>query len=243
MQWCTVALCAVMVGIAKSGLPGLAILAVPLMAAVLPARLSTGVLLPMLLLGDVFTVCYYHRHAIWRHVIRLMPWALAGIVLGYFAMGHISDRSLRPIIGGVILALLALNHLRTLGRAEAATPSHWTFVAMIGLLAGVTTMMANAAGPIMVIYLLAMRLPKAEFIGTGAWYFLVLNAAKIPFSMHLGLISSETLKLNLLVAPLIVAGAFAGLWLARRIPEKAFNRAVTALAVAAALNLILASLR
>ena len=242
IQWCTVVLCAVMVGITKSGIPGLGILVVPLMATAMPARLSTGVLLPMLLMGDVFTVCYYHRHAVWPHVLRLIPWAFAGIVIGYFAMGHISDRALRPIIGGVILALLALNHLRTLGRDDAAVPSHWAFVALIGLLAGVTTMMANAAGPIMVIYLLAMRLPKSEFIGTGAWYFLLLNAVKVPFSMHLGLISLATLKFNLLVAPLIVAGAFAGLWIAKRIPEKTFNRVVTALAIIAALNLLVSAI-
>ena len=243
IQWLTVALCAVMVGITKSGVPGLGILVVPLMATVLPARLSTGVLLPMLLVGDVFAVYYYHRHAVWRHVVRLMPWALAGIVIGYFAMGLVSDRSLRPIIGGVILVLLALNHLRTLGQAEPAIPSHWAFGAMIGLLAGVTTMMANAAGPIMVIYLLAMRLPKTEFIGTGAWYFLVLNAVKVPFSMHLGLISAATLKFNLLLVPLIVAGAYAGLWIAKRLPEKMFHRVVVVLTTLAALNLLLSAVR
>lgn len=243
MQWLTVALCALMVGVTKSGVPGLGILVVPLMATVMPARLSTGVLLPMLLVGDVFAVYYYHRHAVWRHVVMLMPWALAGIVIGYFAMGHVSDRSLRPIIGGVILALLVLNQLRLMRDGDAAVPSHWAFGALIGLLAGITTMMANAAGPIMVIYLLAMRLPKTEFIGTGAWYFLVLNAVKVPFSMHLGLITSATLKFNLVFAPLIVAGAFAGLWVARRLPEKTFHRIVVVLTALAALNLLLGALR
>lgn len=243
LQWFAVALCAVMVGVTKSGVPGLGILVVPLMAMAMPARLSTGVLLPMLLVGDVFAVCYYHRHAVWSHVIRLMPWALAGIVIGYFAMGRLSDRSLRPIIGGVILALLVLNQLRMRGRSDLSVPSHWSFGAILGFLAGVTTMMANAAGPIMVIYLLAMRLPKTEFIGTGAWYFLVLNAVKVPFSMHLGLISAATLKFNLLLAPLIVVGAFAGLWIAKRIPEKTFHRLVVVLTTLAALNLLISAVR
>jgi uncharacterized membrane protein YfcA len=243
LQWVAVALCAAMVGVSKSGVPGLGILAVPVMAAVLPARLSTGVLLPMLIVGDVFAVSYYHRHAVWRYVVRLMPSAFVGIVIGYFAMGRVSDRALRPIIGGIILVLLALNALRTRGQSDPRVPSHWAFAATLGLLAGITTMMANAAGPIMVIYLLAMRLPKTAFIGTGAWYFLVVNTVKVPFSRHLGLITGATLKFNLLLAPLILAGAVAGVWVAKRLPEKAFNRIVTALTVLAALNLLLAALR
>jgi uncharacterized membrane protein YfcA len=194
----------------------------------------------MLILGDVFAVAYYRRHAEWSHLVRLLPWTVAGVVLGYLALGRVTDRQLRPAIGGVILAMLAVNLWRTWSarQREPEVPSHWSFGAAMGVLAGTTTMMANAAGPIMAIYLLAMRLPKTAFIGTGAWYFFVLNTFKVPFSAHLGLITSASIRVNLMLAPAVVVGAFLGVLVLKRIPEKAFGWVVQALAAAAALKLL-----
>jgi uncharacterized protein len=189
--------------------------------------------------GDVFAVAYYRRHAIWSHLFRLLPYAAAGIVIGYFALDHVNDRQLRPIIGSIVLIMLALSYWRTWrGGDRLAVPSgHW-FPAIIGLSAGVTTMMANAAGPILVIYFLAMRLPKDAFIGTGAWYFLLLNCFKVPFSADLNLINGDSLRFNLILAPLIVVGALAGVPVARRLPERAFAIAVQWLAALGAIKLL-----
>lgn len=238
--WIVVSLCALMVGIAKTGLPGITILVVPLMAAVLPARTSVGVLLGMLILGDLFAAGYYRRHARWRHVLRLLGPTFAGIVTGYFALKAVTNEQLRPVIGAIVLAMLAVNYWRTgaTGKADSV-PTQWWFALIMGFSAGVATMMANAAGPIMIIYLLAMRLDKVEFIGTGAWFFFVVNWVKVPFSAGLDLMTIQSIKLDLMMLPLIAAGAAVGILILKRIPQKAFTTVVQILAGAAALKLLL----
>lgn len=237
--WLVVSICAVMVGIAKTGIPGVTILAVPLMAGVMPARSSVGALLGMLILGDLFAATYYRRHAQWKHVVRLIPVTLVGIVAGYFGLKLVSDEQLKPVIGGIVLAMLAINYWRTgAGDKEAPIPKQWWFAVMIGFLTGVSTMMANAAGPIMVIYLLAMRLPKTEFVATGAWFFFVTNWVKVPFSTHLGLMTAESVKFDFMMLPFIAAGAFVGILILKRIPQKVFTAVVQILAAAAAIKLL-----
>jgi uncharacterized membrane protein YfcA len=231
---------AFLIGLSKTGLPGAGVLAVPIFAAILPARASTGVVLPLLIVGDVVAVAWYRRHAVWPHLVRLLPWALGGVAIGYWAMPFVSDRQFRPLIGGVVLAMLALNAWRQRRPSLTdAIPSRGWFAAVLGLLAGATTMMANAAGPIMTIYLLAMRLPKEAFIGTGAWYFFVVNALKVPLSASLGLIHPASLGLNLMLAPAVLAGSASGILLAGRLPEKAFGALVQLLAIGAAVRLLL----
>lgn len=229
---------AFLVGLTKSGVPGLGVLISPMFAEAIPARASTGALLPLLILGDVFAVVWYRRHAVWKYLVKLFPFAGAGIVIGYFAMGRITDAQFRPIIGGITLLMLAANVWRTATRGkDAPIPTQWWFAAIIGLLAGITTMIANAAGTVMLIYFLSMRLPKTEFIGTSAWYFFALNLFKVPFSVSLGFINGESLLLDLKFAPLVLLGAAAGILVARRIPEKAFAIVIQLLALASAIRL------
>jgi len=243
--WAALCIAAAVIGISKTGFPGAGILAIPLVAMVMPARVSTGLILPMLLVGDVLAVAYYRRHAVWRHLVRLLPCAAAGIIVGYRLLGIVDDRLLKPGIGGLILVMLALNHWRRRRADESADtdiPRGWWFPLIMGVLAGITTMMANAAGPIMMIYLLAMRLPKEAFIGTGAWYFLLLNAFKIPFSWNLGLITADSLWLNARLAPLIIIGGLLGAWAVKFVPQTAFNRTVEVLTALAALQLVLSAI-
>ena len=237
--WIVVALCAIMVGISKTGIPGLGILVVPLMASVLPARSSVGVLLGILILADLFAAVYHRYNAQWRHLFRLLPIAFAGIIVGYFGLKYVSDQQLKPIIGGIVLAMLGLNYWRArTGGKDAQIPTQWWFAAGLGFLAGVTTMMANAAGPVMIIYLLAMRLEKVKFVGTAAWFFFVVNWLKVPFSTRLQMMTVESVKLDLLMLPFIAVGAFIGIFALKRIPQKAFNIVVQILALAAAIRLL-----
>ena len=238
--WFVVSSCAVIVGITKTGIPGLGILVVPLMASVLPARSSVGVLLGILILGDLFAAGYHRHNARWRHVLRLLPAAFTGIVSGYFGLKILTNEQLQPIIGVIVLVMLAINYWRTRTRGkDSSIPTQWWFAAVLGFLAGVTTMMANAAGPIMIIYLLAMRLPKIEFVGTGAWFFFVVNWLKVPFSANLQLMTEESVKLDLMLLPFIAVGALAGIFLLKRIPQKAFAAVVQILAAVAAIKLLL----
>ncbi len=237
--WIVVALCAMLVGITKTGIPGLGILVVPLMALVLPTRKSTGILLGILILADIFAILYHRRNARWSHVIRLLPAAFAGIVVGFFGLRFVDDRQLKPIIGAIVLVMLGVNYWRTrAGGKDTPIPAQWWFVAVLGFIAGVTTMMANAAGPIMIIYLLAMRLPKIEFVGTGAWFFFIVNWLKVPLSAKLELMTLESVKFDLMMLPFIAVGAVAGIFFLKRIPQKAFSTVVQILAVAAAIKLL-----
>lgn len=236
-RWLVLGGSALLIGISKTGLPGVGIIAILMAAMVIPAKESTGLILPMLIVGDIFAVAYYRRHAVWKHLLKLLPFSVTGVVLGTVGLGYVTNEQLRPIIGGIVLVMLVLNYLHH-RRPDAKIPDGWWFPIVMGLIGGTTTMMANAAGPIMVIYLLAMRLPRNEFLGTGAWYFLLMNCFKVPFSMGLSLITFDSLKMNLTLAPLVVLGAIVGVRLAKRIPEKGFGRIVQILALVAAIELI-----
>lgn len=238
-QWSLMVAGAAIIGLAKSGLPGLGILAVPLFASVIPARESTGFILPMLIAGDIVGVALYRQHAQWRFLWHLFPWTLAGIVTGWWTLGWMSNDQIRPLIGGIVLVMLGLNVWRqNHPDFKDHVPSGWWFGALTGSLAGFTTMVANAAGPIMVIYLLAMRLPPAAFIGTSAWFFLLVNVAKVPFSAQLGLISPLSLASNAVLLPALGIGAALGVRFARRVPRRVFEWVVQALAALGAIKLL-----
>jgi uncharacterized membrane protein YfcA len=239
--WVVVALCAVLTGASKTGIPGLGILVVPLMAMVLPSRESTGVLLGILILGDLFAVIYHRYNAQWVHILRLLPATLVGIVAGYFCLKVVTNEQLTPAIGVIVLILLGLNYWRTAVRGpDTPMPTQRWFGLVMGFTAGATTMMANAAGPVMTIYLLAMQLPKVAFAGTSAWFFFIVNWSKVPFSARLNLITPEWIKLDLMMLPAIAAGALIGILFLKRIPQKSFNAVVQILAAIAALRLLLA---
>jgi len=238
-QWLLAAGAAACLGIAKAGLVGTSLVHVVVFALLFGARNSTGVVLPMLLVGDVCAVTAYHRHARWTYVRRMLPPACLGVIAGALLMRRISNDAFRPVIGWIILALTILQVLR-MQRAdwfEAVPHSRW-FAWSMGLLAGVTTMLANAAGPVFAIYCLALALPKLEMVGTNAWFFFIINSFKVPFSAGLGLIRPDTLLLNVALAPIVVAGVFGGRWLVYRLPQRVFDYLLLGFAAIAALRLI-----
>ena len=235
--WTLASISAFTAGLSKTGIPGLSTIFVPLFALVLPARLSTGAILPLLIVGDVVAVTWYRRHAVWRHLLRLFPWAVAGIVVGFFALGKIQDRQLRPVIGAVVIVMLGIGAWRDLAtRGRAEVPNAWWFAALMGMLAGATTMLANAA-PVMMLYLLAMRLPKDEFLGTGAWFFAAVNLVKVPFSVSLGLITAQTLVFDAVLSGAVLPGTVVGIIAARRLPQKAFSIAMQVLTLGSSVML------
>ena len=238
--WIIVCACAFFVGLSKTGIPGVGILVIPTLAYVMDAKESTGFLLPMLIVGDIFAVAYYRRHAVWKHLVKLLPAAVVGVIIGYRLMGIVNSSQLKIIIGWIIVVLLVVDFWRIrIARGQPKVPTHWSFAVAIGVLGGAVTMMANGAGPLMIIYLLAMRLDKNEFMGTGGWYFLIINCFKVPFSAHLGLITAASLKMDLMLLPLIAAGAICGRPLLKRIPQNAFVVVAKALTLLAAFNLCL----
>lgn len=238
-QWLLCALVAGCAGLAKTGLGGLGTVGLVVMALVMPARESTGALLTILIVADVFAVRAFYRHADWRVILRLLPPALVGIVVGWWLMPRVPDAQFRPLLGGLILALTALLLVqrRRPGISEAVAGRRglaW----LAGGAGGLTTMLANAAGPVMTLYLLACRLPKMEFVGTSAWFFFVINLAKVPFSMHLGLITRDSLLLTAAMVPFVLLGAVLGRRIVERLNQRLFDSLLIAFTVLAALRLL-----
>jgi uncharacterized membrane protein YfcA len=238
LSFAIIILCGLLVGFTKTGIPGVGILVIPLMASVFPARASTGILLPMLVMGDVLAVAYYRQHARLPVLLKIIPFTLVGVLAGYLALRVINDTEMNYLIGSIVLILVILTLLQEVKLIpDRAIPKNILFAAVLGLLAGFTTMVANAAGPIIIVYLLAMNLDKEEFIGTGSWYYLLVNAFKIPFSWSLGLITQESLIFDVKLFAFILLGAVLGIYTIHRISPKQFRFAAIALSAAASIKM------
>jgi len=227
---------ALLVGFTKTSVGGVGILAVLLMALAVPGKASPGVLLPMLIVADIFAVTYYRRHCDWKVLIRIFPATAIGIAVGYLIVDAIPARVFEIVIGGVILAMLVMG--LAIEKYRPAFSSGGIWAGAVGLVAGIVTMIANAAGPIFGIYLLQLGLNKQSFVGTRSWLFLVLNIFKVPFSASLGLITVDSLLLNLMTVPLIFLGAYLGFRVLKLINLELFKWLIRVAALVAALRLI-----
>ena len=240
-QWALVLAAGFCVGLSKGGFAGVGLIPMLLFAEVFPAKLSTGLLLVPLIVGDFTAVNAFHQHADWRQIRRLLPPTVIGIAVGWWSLSRLDNAQLRPLIGAIVLVLVAVQLVR--GRLGAWIESGFQsrgFAWALGWLGGWTTMLANAAGPVMGLYFLAIRLPKLVYVGTAAWFFCIGNLIKVPFSLSLGLITGPGLVLAACLAPLIVAGVFGGRWLLHRVSQVWFERLVLVAAIAGALRLLLA---
>lgn len=236
-----------LVGVAKTGIAGLVILPVAIFASVLPARESVGVALIVLIAGDVMAVLIYRHDAQWALLWRLFPSTAVGVLVGAATINQIDDADIRRLIGIILIGLLSIHLTRQMMSKAKGDPAEDSVPASIqrpwvavttGMLAGFTTMVANASGPIMVLYLLAHGLSKTRFIGTTAWFFLILNLFKLPFAISLDLITPSSLVTSLWVLPLTVVGALAGRWILRKLDEHRFERLALGLTWIAGVRLI-----
>jgi len=217
------AVSALIAGVAKSGVPGTAILGSVLVPLVMPAKLSTGYVLPFLLFADIIAVAYWRKAAVMRYLVMLLPSMFAGVIAGFFLMGHIPDAIYGKALGSIVLLLLATDAVCR--RKNIQIPQNSRLLAYgMGFLCGVMTMMANAAGPVMMLYLLAMNITKEQFVGTNAWIFLINNAFKLPFSAALGLLTPGSFSINLILFPFVILGSVIGVFLVRRISGPSFEK-------------------
>lgn len=248
-QWGLGALSALLIGFAKAGVPGTGILVVPIMAAVFGGRLSVGATLPMLIMADIVAVRLYWGDAEWGHIKRLAPWVGGGVLVGtvtllWLGYAAVAKDPLNPIIGGIVLLMLALGLAKN-RLNERLQPTGDIGRGFTGVMAGFTTMVANAAGPVMQIYLVLTGMPKQNMIGTTAWFFFLVNLFKLPFLFLVTwaipsqpLITGPTLAFNLAMLPMILVGAFTGKRVQSLIPQDAFNRIVLVLSAVAAVRLL-----
>ena len=241
--WTALAVAAVTIGISKTALPGGSILAIALFAAVLPARTSTAATLLLLMVGDLFALTVYRRHAHWPTLLRLAPAVIAGLLVGFAFLAFAGDGVVRRAIGGILLLMIAVTLWRRWRQSRAdelAPPSSGIVLAgAYGTLGGFTTMVANAGGPVMSMYFLATRTPVQVFLGTSAWFFAIINVIKVPFLAGLGLFETPVLLMDAVLAPLVVVGALLGLRVARRMNQRVFDRIVIALTILGAVYLLI----
>lgn len=239
LQWSLAVLAAFCIGFSKSGFPGAGLVTVIIMAHLFGARESTGALLPMLICGDLLSVRVFHQHARWALIRRMLPPTVIGIVTGYALMFWLPGAAYRPVIGWIVLTMVILQTARR-WRPDwyAGVPHSPTFAHAMGFAAGVATMLANAAGPVMGLYFLAIDTPKFELVGTSSWFFLIVNLFKVPFSAHLGLIHGMTLLFNLVLIPFIAVGIFTGQHLMRFVPQSLFEALLLLFATIASVRMI-----
>jgi uncharacterized protein len=247
-MWAVAAAGAFSVGFAKSGIPGFGLLFVAVFAAVFPAKQSVGLVLPMLVLGDIIAVRNYRQHTQWRVVWRLVPWTVGGIVAGWLLLAHLDNRGLKLLIGWLLLGLIVLHFVRQqwqarIGAEAAGQPEHFSVLgdALVGSTVGFATMTANAAGPMTTLYFLACKLPKYEFLGTAGWFFCIINLLKVPFSLEAGMMTPGSLKVNAALAIFVVLGSAAGWWVVKRVNQKVFEWTALGLTAAAAMHLLVSA--
>lgn len=224
LRWISLSVAAALIGLAKAGLDGGALIAAPLIAALFGAKASSGILLGVLITADLIAVWSYRKAGSPIHLIRTLPWALAGIILGVFVGGAIPDRAFRTFMSALILLCAGLMAIRELHGGRFTLSEHWWVAAPLGLLAGFASMVGNVAGPIMGLFLLSSGLPKTAIVGTSVWFFCIVNLAKVPFhvfSWHT--ITPGTLLADLAVAPMAIAATLFGVRIVRLIPEKPYR--------------------
>lgn len=224
LQWLAVGCAVFLLGISKSGIKGLGIAIVIILAFVFGEKASTGILLPMLICADIMAVIYYNRHANWNYIKKLIPWMVLGVLIGVWLGNDISEDLFKKIMAIIIIVSVFLMFY-TERKQSSSVPTHPLFSITAGFLAGFTTMIGNLAGPIANIYFLAMRLPKNEFIGTAAWLFFIINVFKLPFHFLVWkTVTKETLFLNLALFPVIIFSFFAGTWIVKQISNMNYRR-------------------
>jgi uncharacterized membrane protein YfcA len=228
-----------LLGMAKTGVHGAGMLSVPLLAIAFGGKSSSGLMLPMLLIADVFGVLYYHRHASLKHLNVLFPWAAIGIIVGSLAGNFISEEIFKVVMAATIFVSLLIMIWMETGGKEKIPDSIYLGIAA-GFLGGFTSMIGNLAGTVMAVYFLSMRLPKNNFIGTAAWFFLVINWFKVPFHVWVWhTINFNSWLMALVLLPVIVIGAFIGIWLVKKMSDKNYRWFIISMTAVAAVVMML----
>jgi len=235
-NWILVALCAMLIGMSKTGVPGVSMIVVPVMAMIFGGKASTGVLLPILITADVFAVSYYYRHAEWKPLLKALPWALIGLIAALFIGAAVNDHQFKQIIAISVLFSLILMVWNDKLNNQNNFSGQPAFAAVFGVLGGFATMMGNVAGPVFAIYLLALHLTKKNYIGTTAWFFAIINLTKLPLQFFVWKnIHAESILVDFLAIPFVILGAYAGIKVVRRINELTYRWVVIVITFVSAL--------
>ncbi len=240
LQWATIIFTALLVGFSKTGIGGTIMLVIPFLATVFGGKDSTGILLPMLLAGDIFAIWYYRRSVQWQNVFKPLPWALIGLTLGVIVGKYISDKTFVTLIGIIVLLCLGILVYTEKKGKDFTVPNDAWFYILVGILSGFASMIGNAAGPIFSIYLLALGFKKNNYMGTNAWFFFIINLTKLPLQIfvwnNIGISSFTT---TIVMIPVITVGAALGFFVIKKINDKYFRYIVIAMTAISAIRLFI----
>ncbi len=228
-----------LLGLSKSGIKGIGVVIVLLLAVVFGGKASTGILIPMMILADIFAVIYYHRHTQWGLLKKLLPSMVVGVLIGVWFGNDISEQLFKQIMAVFILATVAVMVIME-RKKNKNIPTNKLFSNGMGLLSGITSMIGNLAGAFASIYFLAMRLPKNEFIGTAAWLFFIINVFKLPFHIFIWkTVTAETILLNVFLIPGVLLGFFVGIQLVKLIHNDLYRNFILAVTAIGAITILL----
>ncbi|MCI4668838.1 MAG: sulfite exporter TauE/SafE family protein [Bacteroidia bacterium] len=231
LDWVLLGVAAMLIGMSKTGFGAGYAAVVLIMAYIFGDKSSTGVLVPLLIFADIIAVVYYRREVNWKYIIKLLPWTFLGVGIAVWIGDSVSEQIFGFIMGGIILLGAIIMIVLEIRKSEVIPDYQW-FAAIMGLLGGFSTMVGNFAGPVLTVYLLSMRLPKNLFIGTGAWFFFIINLTKVPFHLFVWkTMSWESFQLDLFMIPLIVLGGISGIFIVKLFSDLAYRRLIIAITV------------
>jgi len=238
-SWVLAFLAVIIIGISKAGIKGIAIITVTLMALAFGAKESTGLIVPLLIVGDIFAVIYYNRHTQWKYIIRFLPWMIFGVLIGVLIGKDLDEETFKYGMAFIILGSVIMMYWWD-RKKNKDVPTHWAFAGSVGIMAGITTMIGNLAGAFANIFFLAMRLPKNEFIGTAAWLFFIVNLFKLPFHIFVWkTVTPDSLLINLKLVLGIFIGVFIGVRLVKLIKDNFYRKMILILTALGALLILI----
>ncbi|WP_257667586.1 sulfite exporter TauE/SafE family protein [Parapedobacter tibetensis] len=238
-EWTLFFICAMFIGMSKTGIQNIGTFTIPVFALLFGAKHSTGIVLPLLCMADAIAVVYYRKKFHRSHILKLLPWGIAGLLVALMA-GHVVPESGFKIMMGasILLGMVVMLCMERSGKMIEMTTSVW-FSPVFGFFVGFSTMIGNAAGPLLTVYLLSTRLPKYAFVATGAWFIMILNYLKIPLQLFVwDNISWDGFLLDLMALPFIIIGGLIGIRIVNVLPEKQFKTLMIALIVVSTLFLL-----
>lgn len=238
-QWILFASCSFLIGMAKGGVPGVSMISIPIFAAIFGGKMGTGIMLPILLVADTLAVLHYYKFVEWKYIVKILPSAIAGILIALW-IGNIVDDGIFKAIMAIVIFLCVILMVIKGKTSEMFNFNSPIFSMGFGVMGGFAAMIGNAVGPIFSIYLLATNLPKKAFIATAAMFYFMLNIIKLPLHIFVWKsISISSISMNILVVPVIVVGGIFGIWVSKHIPESTYRWFVIVTIIFAAILMLL----
>lgn len=231
-----------LVGLAKTSMGGLGLLCAVLITEIIPARESTGVLLVLLIVGDLFAIGVYRNYVDWRFLRTLIKPVFVGLIIGALFLSQATDESLKKVIGWIVLVLVFLYPISQYwqrNHSDLSSRFPQTLRVALGSTAGFMSMVANSGGTPMSIYLFLRRDSVLNFLANSAWFFFIVNLTKLPFTLGLGLLDIYSFIYILPALPAIALGAFAGKKVVTLIDQNLFQNLTLISAALVGIKLIL----